>query len=103
MSNLVAADQIEQIVGARRHAVAHLGRAVSAERTVYVLHSRECKESGIDLRACAYSRALDQGIDLIDWQHNQDEAVTLQVIHGFLMPDSGGPDDVEYLTPGPGA
>lgn len=62
MSDLVPADQIEQIVGARRHKLAHLGRAVSAEQTVYVLHSFACRDSGIDLRTCVYSRALDAGI-----------------------------------------
>ncbi len=41
------ADQIEQIVGIRRHSQAHFGRAVSAERTVYILHSQRCLDSGI--------------------------------------------------------
>lgn len=98
MSALVPADQIEQLVGARRHALAHLGRAVSAEQTVYVLHSQACKDSGIDLRACGYSLALDRGIDPHDWQDRHDQAVTLQHAHGFLMPDDDGPDDIEYLS-----
>lgn len=46
MTDLVPADQIEQIVGARRHPLAHLGRAVSAEQTVYILHSQRCKGDG---------------------------------------------------------
>jgi hypothetical protein len=100
MTNLVPADQIERLVGARRHPLAHLGRAVSAEQTVYILHSHACKDSGIDLRACDYSRALDRGIDPIDWQHHHlDRVVTLQHAHGWLMPDPDGPDNIEYLDP----
>lgn len=98
MTDLVPADQIEQIVGARRHPLAHLGRAVSAEQTVYVLHSQQCKDSGIDLRSCGYSVALDNGIDLHDWQNHQDRTVTLQHVHGILMPDDAGPEDIEYLN-----
>lgn len=97
MTDLVPADQIEQIVGARRHPLAHLGRAVSSEQVVYILHSQQCLDSGIDLRSCGYSRALDRGIDLADWQHHQDQVVTLQHVHGFLMPDDDGPADVELL------
>lgn len=98
MSDLVPADQVERLVGARRHALAHLGRAVSAEQTFYILHSQTCKDSGIDLRACGYSHALDSGINLGDWRDHQDRTVTLQHVHGCLLPDDDGPDDVEYLT-----
>lgn len=97
MSDLVPASEIEARVGARRHALAHLGRAVSAEQTVYILHSRACIDTGIDLRSCDYSHALDRGIDLVDWQHHQDRVVTLQHQHGYLMPDDG-PDDIEALS-----
>jgi hypothetical protein len=100
MSNLVPADQIEQIVGARRHALAHLGRAVTAEQIVYVLHSQRCKDSGIDLRACTYSQALDSGIEgLHEWDGQEDQVVTLQVAHGCLLPDPDGPPDIEYAIP----
>lgn len=101
MTNLVPTDQIEQIVGARRHPLTHLGRAVSAEQTVYILHSQGCKDQGIDLRECGYSKALDRGIDLIDWQHHQDQVVTLQHVHGYLVPDDDGPSDVDYLNADP--
>lgn len=101
MTDLVPADQIEQIVGARRHALAHLGRAVSSEQTVYILHSHACKDSGIDLRSCGYSRALDRGIDLSDWVDHQDQTVTLMHVHDFLMPDNDGPDDIEFLSERP--
>lgn len=99
MSALVPADQIEQIVGARRHALAHLGRAVSAEQTVYILHSQACKDSGFDLRSCGYSLALDRGIDVHDWENRQDQVVTLMHEHGYLMPDDDGPDDIRALGP----
>lgn len=99
MTDLVPADQIEEIVGARRHALAHLGRAVSAEQTVYVLHSQQCKDSGIDLRSCIYSQALDDGINgLHEWVGQEDRVVTLQVAHGCLIPDDDGPDDIEPVN-----
>jgi hypothetical protein len=86
MTNLVPADQIEQIVGARRHAHQHLGRAVSAEETVYVLHSEKCRDSGIDLRECEWSLALDRGIDLAEWAGYEDRAVVLAFRRQRLFP-----------------
>lgn len=58
MTDLVPADQIEAIIGASRHQSAHLGRRVSTEGVAYILHSHECRDSGIDLRECEYSLAL---------------------------------------------
>lgn len=52
MTEIVSADRIEQIVGARRHPTHHLGRAVSGAQSVYILHSSACVASGLDLRAC---------------------------------------------------
>ncbi|WP_228941817.1 hypothetical protein [Nocardioides sp. Leaf374] len=98
MTDLVPADQIEHLVGARRHPLAHLGRADSTEQTVYILHSYACRDSGIDLRTCGYSRALDRGIDLGDWAGHEDQVVTLQVEHGLLMPDLHGPTDLVLVT-----
>ena len=72
MADIVPSDQIEDIVGADRHAAQHLGRAVSDEQVVYVLHSQRCKDSGIDLRDCPWSKALDVGIDLDDWRGYED-------------------------------
>lgn len=86
MSDLVPFDQIEQIVGAKRHPHQHLGRAVSSEQTVYVLHSRKCKDSGIDLRECEWSWALDNGIDPADWKGYEDRAVALAIVHDRLFP-----------------
>ena len=95
MTDLVPADQIEQIVGARRHPTHHLGRAVSGEQTVYILHSAACKDSGLDLRECPFSIALDRGILVGEWI--EDEAVSLVVERGSLIPLDFLPPDVELL------
>lgn len=80
MTDLVPATDIERIVGAQRHATLHLGRAVSDEQTVYILHSQQCLDSGIDLRACEYSLALDNGIEPDDWDGREDLAVVLEIV-----------------------
>lgn len=80
MTDLVPADQIEKIVGATRHKTAHIGRLVSAEDTVYILHSHECRDSGIDLRECRFSRALD---GRTSWWPI-DEPVELSITNGEL-------------------
>jgi hypothetical protein len=94
VSSLVPPDHIEEIVGAKRHPSAHYGRAVSTERTVYILHSQACKDSGIDLRKCLFSLALDRGIENAycwsAWQDVQDRPVRLQTEHGFLIPAAEG-------------
>jgi len=87
VSNLVPASDIERIVGAVRHEADHYGRAVSSEQTVYVLHSKWCRDSGIDLRECRYSLALDRGIyDL--WAGFEDAPVVLDIEDGRLKPVS---------------
>ncbi|WP_449279112.1 hypothetical protein [Leucobacter sp. GX24907] len=86
MSVRVPADRIENIVGQRRHKKVHYGRAVSAEQTVYILHSHECREANPDLRECDYSEALDEGIDVTEWQGFEDEAVVLYIEDGRLLP-----------------
>ena len=90
MSRLEPGDKIEAIVGAKRHPTYHLGRAVSAEQRVYVLHSAECAASGIDLRDCQYSEALDLGIDLDVWGDCEDRPVRLLIDpeHYDLLPMS---------------
>lgn len=91
MSQLVNPDDIEQLVGTTRHATEHWGRAVSAEQTVYILHSAECRSSGRDLRECPYSIALDKGIDDFlphtGWRRLQDQPVRLEIARGYLVPD----------------
>lgn len=86
MSDLVPADEIEQIVGIQRHRQAHFGRAVSAEETVYILHSQRCLDSGIDLRDCVFSQALDRGIDRRYWEGHEDRPVALGVWYRRLVP-----------------
>ena len=86
MSDLVSPDEIERIVGAERHATMHIGRAISSEQTVYILHSQQCKDSGIDLRDCDLSLALDNGIDLAQWGGYEDRPVALGIIHDRLVP-----------------
>lgn len=91
MSELVPAEDIEQIVGVERHPTEHYGRAVSAEETVYILHSQDCFDRGIDLRKCSYSVALDRGIEhplpWTGWRRVQDKPTRLSIQRGFLMPD----------------
>lgn len=79
MSALVPAEDIETIVGQERHKVCHYGRAVTAEQTLYILHSHACKDLGADLRGCEYSIALDRGIDMARWWGFEDEAVALYI------------------------
>lgn len=79
MSRLESSETIEAMVGAPRQEDAHLGRAVSAEQRVYVLHSQRCVDAHRDLRTCPYSVALDEGIDLDIWQDYQDRPVELAI------------------------
>lgn len=79
MTELVPADEIEQIVGIERHETRHYARAVSEEQTVYILHSRRCRDSGRDLRECPFSVALDTGIDEYDWSDMEDQPVRVTI------------------------
>lgn len=82
MSNIVS--DIERIIGHRRHRSVHIGRAVNAEQTVYVMHSQQCIDSGIDLRDCIFSLALDRGIG--SWGSMADQPVLLGIWRGRLIP-----------------
>ena len=86
MADLVDAGDIERIVGARRHRKVHIGLADPAQGEFYILHSGECVGSGIDLRECAYSRALDRGADPEDWAGFEDRPVFLDIVEGRLRP-----------------
>lgn len=86
MADLVPSDEIEGIVGAKRHFAQHLGRAVSETETVYVLHSEQCLESGIDLLECEWTKILERGIDPDDWAGFEDRPVALAVRRGRLFP-----------------
>lgn len=104
MTDLVPADRIEQIVGALRHDLIHIGRAVTGDQAVYILHSSECRDSGIDLRACQFSIALDRGIAASDWSGHEDRPVLLGVHQKRLMPfedlDTAGYLDVQLIPSG---
>ena len=89
MSDLVNAADIECIVGIERHPIRHYARAVSAEQTVYILHSQECLSLYLDLRDCPWSLALDRGIDEYDWSDREDMAVLVRLRNGRLIPDRG--------------
>jgi hypothetical protein len=89
MSNLVPAEDIERIVGVARHRKAHYGRASSTEQVVYILHSKECLASGIDLTYCRFSVALDRGIDERRWLGYEDVPVALGVWNDDLVPLKG--------------
>lgn len=86
MTDRVPADQIERIVGARRRTHAHLARAVSLEKTVYILHPEECLKQHTDLRLCAFSLALDRGIEMDVWATAQDKPVEVDIWHRRLIP-----------------
>jgi hypothetical protein len=85
VTDLERAEDIEAIVGVARHPDLHYGRAVSAERRVYILHSAACRASGIDLRDCDFSLSLDLGIDRAKWQ--EDVPVVLSIARdGEILP-----------------
>ena len=86
MSHLVDPTVIEGIVGAERQQSVHMGRAVSAEQNVYVLHSADCLATGADMRACEFSVALDLGIDRRAWAGSEDKPVQLAIHHDRLVP-----------------
>lgn len=86
MSELVPTHRIADIVGVARHGELHYGRAVSAQQTVFILHSRDCIDSGIDLRACPFSIAMDRGIPMRAWAGMHDVATPLAIRNGELVP-----------------
>ena len=95
MTERVPADEIENIVGRKRSVKDHYARAVSAEQTVYVLHSRECLAMHADLRECPWSLALDRGIDLSEWVED-----VLELFSRFTGAEGGTDDDVDAWTQG---
>ncbi|AOE44335.1 hypothetical protein SEA_EYRE_55 [Gordonia phage Eyre] len=103
MTDLVPAADIERIVGVPRDATKHLARAVSATQTVYVLHSRECLDSGVDLRACRYSLALDRGIQEDIWSRHCDTPVEVRIRDTRLVPVQSIPGGQGAIDFGGGA
>lgn len=97
MSRLESAETIEATVGALRHPTEHVARAVTAEERVYVMHSAECLASGIDLRECKYSIALDRGILLRAWRLFPDRPVRVFLEGGRLVPDARGAAVIDVI------
>lgn len=100
MSRVESAETIEATVGTQRHTVDHIGRAVSAEQRVYILHSQRCREMYADLRQCPYSRAIDRGIDPKRWEGFEDQPVKLwiSVYEHRLVPERAVWRDVGPLV-----
>ena len=89
MVECVDPEKIESIVGRKRHPSAHYARAVSAEETVYILHSATCFAAEDDLRECPYSVALDRhGINVRYW--TMDVPLPVVVLNGRLFPVTYG-------------
>lgn len=87
VADLVDPGQIERIVGARRHSIKHLGRVVTADHTTYILHSEHCRSRGLDLRECAFSVAMDDGVDDAEFEGYTDRAIVMGVdSNGVLLP-----------------
>jgi hypothetical protein len=87
VTEIVPTDEIEGIVGVSRHDSDHIGRAVTAKQKVYILHSKECLDSGIDLRECEFSVSLDRGLAFIKWEQSLDVPVVLWISEdGRLLP-----------------
>ena len=77
MTDLIKPDEIEILVGTRRHPIWHIGKVDTARQQVYIMHSYQRRHSGIDLRVCTFSLALDQGLQDEDWEGMQDVPVVL--------------------------
>ncbi|TDO18154.1 hypothetical protein EV580_1337 [Mycobacterium sp. BK086] len=57
---------------------------VTADQKIYILHSRECFESGLDLRECLFSQALDNGVERDSWANHENIPVALGISDGQL-------------------
>lgn len=87
MSDLVPADEIERLVGVERHPTVHYGHDAADARTFYILHSQQCLDSGIDLRECSFSTALDyHGVDPKLWEHYAKRPIPLTFQMGRVAP-----------------
>ena len=90
MTDLVDPQNIETIVGARRHPYRHIALADTATETVYILHASGCfhRGDGNDLRNCRYSLALDAGIDRDQWVGHEDAPTYVGLHLGRLVPQN---------------
>lgn len=79
ITTLVDVNDIENIVGYRRHPEFHIARAISEEEHIYVLHSKDCHKANDDPTTCPFSVAVDAGIDTDLWQYYYDAPVRVYV------------------------
>ena len=84
MTSPVPADQIETLVGARRHPTEHIIRGRSDDGMAYILHPDQCRDMYADLRDCPWSLALDRETYL-----PPDVPLTVRLRRGRL--DASGP------------
>ena len=82
---VVPADTIETIVGTRRKAQQHIARASSEDQQVYILHSALCVKRR-EITECAYTQALEKGINEDVWEDHQDQPVEAVIVNGRLVP-----------------
>lgn len=86
MTDLVPSEDIERLVGVKRHASAHCGRVLFDQGRFVILHSRECLNTMADLRECAYSTALDVAIACGEtFEQWPVEPVVLDLSHADLI------------------
>ncbi len=87
MAERVPTEDIERVVGVRRHATEHWARAISEEQVVYVLHPVSClDEHSEGLLACPYTQAQDLGIDPDRWPEDVALHVVIDPETGDLVP-----------------
>lgn len=101
MSDLVDSNEIEAIVGHARAEHTHWGRMSTTDQKFYILHSRRCLESGVDLRLCEYSLALDTAFDPIEFEGLEDTPVPLELWCGVLLPADEEPEPSGPTVVGP--
>lgn len=61
MTSRVPHNQIERLVGTKRHPTQHIIRGDDSTARAYILHSADCLVRYEDLRDCPWSLALDRG------------------------------------------
>ena len=87
MTHRVPADQIEALVGAKRHQSRHIIRGGEVSGIAYILHPHTCLKRHTDLRECPWSLALDR--DDVWLPDNGPHYVNLRA--GQLIADLGDP------------
>jgi hypothetical protein len=81
MTDKVPTEDIEEIVGIKRHPTIHYGKAISDTAVFFILHSQRCFNSTPDLRKCEFSLALDNGVQF----PVEDETLVLGIHVEYLV------------------